>query len=64
MFPQPDGQNGNPENMPDIQRAERDRSPPFPAVKTIVIAKCHSLRPKMVSAMNDEHAPAGKSLER
>jgi hypothetical protein len=64
MFPQPDGQNGNPEDVAYIKRSERDRPPPFPAVKAVVIAKCDSLRPKMVSAVNEKHAPAGYSFRK
>jgi len=56
MFPKADGQNGNPEDVPYIKRPERDRPTPFPAVKAIVIAKCDSLWPQMVSAVNEEHA--------
>jgi hypothetical protein len=60
MFPQPDRQKRNPEDVPYIKRPESDRSPPFPAVKAVVIAKRDALWPKMVSAVNDEHATRRK----
>jgi hypothetical protein len=62
VFPKPDRQNGNPENVPYVEGASRDRATGCLAGQTIVIAKCNRFRPEMIGPSVDQHSAGDSSL--
>ena len=55
MFPKTDGQDRNPENVPNVECPDRHCPACLPARKAVVVAKRDSLGPEVVGTMNDEH---------
>jgi hypothetical protein len=55
MLPQTDGQNRNPENVPNIESPNCHSPACLPACKAVVVAKSDSLGPEVVGAVNNEH---------
>ena len=55
VLPETNRQNRDPEDVPDLESANRDGSAGRLAAETIVVAKANLLRPEMVCAIDDEH---------
>ena len=62
--PETDGQNGNPEDVSDVEGANRDGAPRSIARHAVVIAKGDPLWPEMVGAVNQEHGDSPKNVQR
>src|SRR5712691_3505259 len=54
-FPKPDWQQGNPKDVPHVERPHLHGPARLPARKAVVVAKCKAFWPEMVGAMNYEH---------
>ena len=59
VLPEADGQDGDEEDVPDIESADGDGAPGRLAAEAIVVAKSDLLRPEMVGAVDDEHGGGG-----
>lgn len=58
-FPKPNGQGWDPEDVPNIERPDPDRTTRGLTRKAVIIAKRNSLRQPMIGTVNDEHMNSG-----
>lgn len=64
MPPETDGQDGDPEDVSDIEGAYGDGAARAVARHAVVIAKGHPLWPEMVGAVNQKHGDSSKNVQR
>lgn len=55
VLPEADGKNRDPEDVPDVESADRDGAAGSLAAEAVVVAESNLLRPEMVGAVDDEH---------